>query len=137
MLFNEIGIISQLSGTRFRDALPPGLSPAQFFVLNNFVRLGGTRTPSQLAAAFQVTKGAMTNTLRRLAAKDLVVIAPDPADGRGKRVSITAKGRRMRHKAISGALPRFADIAQLLDGAETAQLVAQLQRLRKFLDENR
>ena len=61
-LFNEIGIGNQLSSTRFERALPKGLTTSQFSVLNNFVRLGGTRSPKQLANAFQVTKGAMTNT---------------------------------------------------------------------------
>ena len=80
--FNEIGIINQLSSTRFERVLPPGLSLAQFSVLNNFARLGGTRTPAQLASAFQVTKGAMTNTLKKLAAGGYINITPDPADGR-------------------------------------------------------
>ena len=68
-LFNEIGIISQLSGTILARVLPHGLSMAQFGVLNNFVRLGGERTPAGLAEAFQVTRGAMTNTLTRLEAQ--------------------------------------------------------------------
>ena len=35
-------------------------------VLNHFARLGGEKTPAQLARVFHVTKGAMTNTVGRL-----------------------------------------------------------------------
>ena len=110
-LFNEIGIVNQLASTRFERALPEGLTVSQFSVLNNFVRLGGTRSPSQLAEAFQVTKGAMTNTLEKLKAKGCVSIKPDPADGRAKVVTITRKGAALREKAIRAASPAFADMA--------------------------
>lgn len=136
-LFNEIGIINQLAGTRFQRALPTDLSQAAFSVLNNFVRLGGTRTPSQLAAAFEVTRGAMTNTLARLEAMGCVRIAPDPDDGRGKVVSITAKGRRVRESAIADAEAAFADIVGKLDPTEVDVLIPKLQRLRALLDRSR
>jgi DNA-binding MarR family transcriptional regulator len=35
---------------------------SQFKVLNHLVRLGDGTTPAKLAKAFQITKGAMTNT---------------------------------------------------------------------------
>jgi len=69
--FNEIGIINQLFSTAFRRALPDGMTSAQFTVLNHFARLGGERTPAQLAASFQVTKGAITNTLQNWRRKDM------------------------------------------------------------------
>ena len=49
-------------------------------MLNHFARLGGVRSPAELAQAFQVSKGAMTNTLQRLEAGRLVKIIPDPAE---------------------------------------------------------
>ena len=137
MLFNEIGIINQLSSTRFQRALPAELSQAMFSVLNNFARLGGTRTPSQLAAAFEVTRGAMTNTLARLEALGCVRITPDPEDGRGKVVAMTAKGRRLRDSAIVDAESAFADIAAQLDPAFVEALIPELQKLRVLLDTSR
>ena len=97
-MFNEIGIISQLSSNRLERVLPPGISIAQFSLLNHLVRLGGAWAPSRLARAFQVTKGAMTNTLQRLEAQGLIRVTVDPDDARGKRVEITEAGRRMRER---------------------------------------
>ena len=64
--FTEIGIIEQLARNRLERGLPDGLKISQFSVLNHLVRLGGEWSPARLARAFQVTKGAMTNTLQRL-----------------------------------------------------------------------
>src|SRR3712207_5255456 len=49
-VFNEIGIIEQLSRTMFERVMPDGLTVPQFSVLNHFVRLGGERSPAQLAS---------------------------------------------------------------------------------------
>ena len=87
-LFNEIGIISQLSSARLARMLPHGLTVAQFSVLNHLVRLEGDWSPARLAAAFQVTKGTMTSTLQRLVAKGLISLEPDPSDGRAKHVKL-------------------------------------------------
>ena len=135
--FNEIGIIEQLASNRFERVLPDGLKLAQFSVLNHFVRLGGEKSPYQLACAFQVSKGAMTNTLQRLAARGLVEIRPDPADGRAKRVAITAAGREMRERAVAALAPEFAALSEAFAAAEFAELLPFLQRLRAYLDRHR
>lgn len=136
-LFNEIGIVNQLSSNRFARALPEGLSLAQFSVLNNFVRLGGTRSPKQLADAFQVTKGAMTNTLNRLQENGLILIEPDPVDRRAKVVQITPAGREMREQALQGAFPAMLDLQGLLTDSEIEAMLASLTKLRTHLDRNR
>ncbi len=137
VLLNEIGIINQLSSARFEAALPDGLNQPQFSVLNNFVRLGGTRTPAELAAAFQVTRGAMTNTLQRLEQKGCIKAQASAADGRSKEVSITAKGRRLREKAIAATAPDLAELNQALSSSEMQQVLPFLQKLRRWLDTNR
>lgn len=57
-LFNEIGIIGQLSRTLLEARLPPGFVMAQFTVLNHLVRMGDGRTPLAIAQAFQVPKNS-------------------------------------------------------------------------------
>jgi DNA-binding MarR family transcriptional regulator len=133
-LFNEIGIINQLASTRFERQLPHGLTLSQFSVLNNFARLGGTRTPVQLAKAFQVTKGAMTNTLKKLSSKELVTISADPDDGRSKCVEITAKGLMAREQAINAAMLSLADLQELLTAEMVVEMLPHLQALRQILD---
>lgn len=132
--FNEVGIISQLSNAAMERVLPDGMTLAQFGVLNHFARLGGERTPARLAAAFQVTKGAMTNTLKRLEDKDYVSIKPDPADGRGKLVKLTAKGARAREKALKAVTPQLLQVADtdMLEELEAA--LPFLTRMRTYLD---
>ena len=95
-MFTEIKIIEQLANQRIQRALPDGLQVSHFAVLNHFSHLGGEKTPAQLAKVFQVTKGAMTNTVARLEAMGCVEVRPDGADGRKKLVSLTAEGRRVR-----------------------------------------
>ncbi|WP_085340945.1 MarR family winged helix-turn-helix transcriptional regulator [Aquidulcibacter paucihalophilus] len=136
--FNEIAIIDQLGRNRFERVLPDGLSIAGFSLLNHFVRLNKTQdTPSQLARAFQVTKGAMTNTIHRLEALGLVTIIADPRDGRGKLVSITEDGRAARHDAIARLGPSLQQLAGLIDQQELEALVPTLMKLRAILDANR
>lgn len=133
--FNEIGIIAQLSGAAFERVLPEGLSLAGFGVLNNFVRLGReAQRPSQLARNFQVTKGAMTNTLQRLEAAGFITLSPDPDDGRGKIARITRAGRAAREKAIAQMAPVTLEFLSVFPGAELKKMLPTLTRLRKALD---
>lgn len=141
-LFNEIGIVNQLSSTRFDRVLPEGLTRSQFSVLNNFVRLGGTRNPLQLARAFQVTKGAMTNTLKRLEARGSITLSVDPVDKRGKIVKITKSGRALRERAIKAASAELSEVATLLSGAQMDDhllddMLSNLRKIRELLDSAR
>ena len=135
--FNEIGIIEQLSRAQFERGLPHGLTLAQFKVLNHFARLGGERSPISLARAFQVTKGAVTNAVQKLEAKGFVATRPDPDDGRGKLVYLTDAGRAARDDAIATLQPVFPLLFAEFSDAEFAAALPFLERLRKFLDENR
>lgn len=136
-VFNEIGIINQLATTQLERQLPDGLKVSHFAVLNHFARLGGSRTPVELARAFQVTKGAMTNTLAKLEARGLVSIKANPGDARSKLVTITPKGARAREEAIKAVTPLFADLAKEIPPAKLQALMPVLQELRVILDEAR
>jgi len=132
--FNEVGIIEQLSRSAFERVLPDGLKISQFSVLNHFARLGGERSPAALARAFQVTKGAMTNTLQRLEARGLVTVRPDPRDGRGKLVTITPEGRRVRDRCIAATVPMAADLRARFGDAAFGDALPFLAEVRSYLD---
>ncbi len=137
-VFNEIGIIEQLSRNAFERVLPEGLSLAGFTVLNHFVRLEKTEAaPSELASAFQITKGAMTNTLKRLEALGYATVSANPSDGRGKIVRITAKGRKARDKSIAALAPQLTEIAGSLPSSGALDALPFLKQLRIFLDAQR
>ncbi len=136
-LFTEIGIIEQLARNRLERSLPDGLKVSQFGVLNHFVRLGGEWSPVRLAKAFQVTKGAMTNTLQRLEKRGLVRVSPDPRDGRAKRVAITEAGREMRVRCVQSVGPLLADLSSEVSDSEFAAALPVLEKVRKYLDTHR
>jgi DNA-binding MarR family transcriptional regulator len=137
-VFNEIGIIEQLSSNRFQRLLPDGVSLAGFTVLNHFVRLGKKdESPVNLARAFQVTKGAMTNTLARLEALGMIDVVADPDDGRAKRVSVTAKGVQTRDQAIATLAPDLEKILDEIGSEALKSALPVLKHLRAFLDGNR
>lgn len=133
--FNEISIIAQLSGAAFERVLPEGLSLAGFGVLNHFVRLArDEERPTQLARNFQVTKGAMTNTLQRLEAAGFITLSPDPEDGRGKIARITRAGRAAREQAIARIAPVLSDLLNVFPAAELKRVLPVLTKLRQTLD---
>lgn len=136
-LFNEIGIIDQLTGTAFERVLPHELTRAQFTVLNHCVRLGDNRTPSELASAFQITRGTLTSTLARLEAKGFIALVADNRDGRSKRVLLTPEGRAAQEACVAAAWPLLGQTLAALEPGEFHQLLPLLEKLRVWLDTNR
>lgn len=136
-LFNEIGIIEQLARNRLEGVLPDGLKISQFSLLNHLVRLEGPHSPARLASAFQVTKGAMTNTLHRLEARQLITVSADPEDGRGKLVGITPAGEVMRARCIDALGPLLAEISGEFTAHEFETALPILEKIRRYLDTHR
>lgn len=135
--FTEIGIIAQLSGNALERLLPDAMTLPQFSVLNHFVRLGGEPTPLQLARAFQVTKGAMTNTLGHLQRKGFVSVRPDDKDGRSKRVSITEAGRAAHQRSTQVIAPELKAITEVFSSERLADGLPLLEEMRAWMDRRR
>lgn len=135
--FNEIGIINQLASNRAERAMPHGLTMSQFSVLNHFMRGRPPASPLKLANAFQVTKGAMTNTVKHLEAKGFVSVAPHETDGRSKIVSLTEKGRDAHRDAQARLIDYFADFVSAFDRKDLVNMLPKLEDIRIWLDENR
>jgi DNA-binding MarR family transcriptional regulator len=132
--FNEIAIISQLSGRMLEQALPGGFLASHFGVLNHLVRLGDGRTPLAIAQAFQVPKTTMTHTLSGLAKAGLIRFAPNPADGRSKCVILTPEGRRFHDAAIVRLKPQLEKIAQRFPPDVIMGMLPVLSDVRGYLD---
>ena len=135
--FNELNIISQLSSGIFEKKLPEGLSASQFSVLNWFVRVDTEATPGRLSSAFQVTKGAMTNTLKKLKEKQLITVEPDVSSGRRKIVKMTQKGRKVRDSALASINNLLDEFAGAFDVADIRKQTVAIQKVRQYLDEYR
>ncbi|MEZ5560035.1 MAG: MarR family transcriptional regulator [Pseudomonadales bacterium] len=136
-LFNEINIVAQLSSNEMARRLPHDLTPSQFSVLNWFVRVDDVATPGRLARAFQVSKGAMTNTLGKLQQKGFITVTPDPGSGRRKLVRMTTTGRRARAAAIAGLGPVLDEFLPRIRPDDLRQLLRHLEAIRRYLDQRR
>ena len=133
--FNEIGIIDQLTSTMLTNALPCGITKAQFTVLNHFVRLDIVeKSPAELASSFQVRRPTITSTLTRMESAGLIAIRLDPKDGRGKLVSITAQGRDMRERCIAALQTIIPAIGSVVSDPEMKALLPALRKIRAGLD---
>lgn len=108
-LFGELFMSDQLARSQLSKALPKGMELSHFSVLNHLARVGEERTPAQLAQAFHVTRGAMTNTLSKLEWAGHIHIRPDWDDARRKLVAISPAGRRARDVAIQSIAPMIAE----------------------------
>ncbi len=132
-LFSEIAAADQMARTRFSRALPKGMELSHFTVLNHFARLGGEKTPAQLARIFHVTKGAMTNTLSKLEVAGYVHIRPDWDDARRKFVSLSPAGTTARNEAVRAIAPVFDDVVESLGHDKIRAVLPILRELRTFL----
>jgi len=104
-LFSELFAADQLARTRLAKALPKGLELSQFSVLNHLSRTAKERTPAQLAQLFNVTRGAMTNTVAKLESAGYIHVRPDWNDARSKLVTISPSGRIARDAALEALSP--------------------------------
>jgi DNA-binding MarR family transcriptional regulator len=133
-LFSELFMVEQLARARLSRALPKGMELSHFSVLNHLARLQEERTPAQLARAFHVTRGAMTNTLGKLEMAGHVHIRPDWDDARRKYVAISPSGRAARDAAIQAIAPMITDLTRKLGVERVRAALPVLRELRSELD---
>jgi len=133
-VFNEIGIIEQLSRAVLEARLPDGLIAPHFTVLNHLSRVGDGRTPVDMARACQVPKTSMTHTLKGLEAHGLVELRPNPEDGRSKRVWLTEAGRELRSQTVTALGAEFARMAVDFDTDRLLAIRPVLTDLRIMMD---
>ena len=135
-LFSEVFTIDQLAHNRLTKALPKGMELSQFSVLNHLANINEERTPAQLALAFHLTRGAMTNTLSKLEWAGHVHIRPDWDDARRKLVSISSSGRSARDEAIASMSPIIAEVVEKVGPERVRQALPVLRELRVRLGES-
>jgi DNA-binding MarR family transcriptional regulator len=135
-LFGELFMADQLARNRISKVLPKGMELSHFSVLNHLARVNDERTPAQLARAFHVTRGAMTNTLTRLEWAGHIHIRPDWEDARQKFVAISPSGRKARDAAVATVVPLIGDVVQSLGPDRVRALLTVLRELRVRLEDD-
>lgn len=133
-LFGELFMADQLARNRISKVLPKGMELSHFSVLNHLARVGDERTPAQLAKAFHVTRGAMTNTLAKLEWAGHIHIRPDWDDARRKFVAISPAGRAARDAAVHAVSPLIAEVVEALGADRVRAVLPVLRELRSRLE---
>lgn len=132
-LFSEILMLDQLARAILEKALPKGMELSHFMVLNHLARATSERTPAQLASSFNLTRGAMTNTLARLETGGHVHIRPDWDDARRKMVSISPSGRKARDEAMRTMSPAISALVARVGADRVRAALPILRELREEL----
>ncbi len=132
-LFSEVFTADQLARNVIARVLPKGMELSHFSVLNHLAHLNDERTPAQLADAFHVTRGAMTNTLSKLEWAGHVHIRPDWDDARRKFVSISPSGRSARDAALAAVAPVIGDVVRAVGADRVKAALPVLRDLRQRL----
>lgn len=134
-LLSEIFMADQLAHNKLRRALPKGMELSQFSVLSYLARLQEPKTPAQLAKTFNLTRGAMTNTLNKLEWAGHIHISPDWEDARRKNVVISPAGRKACETAVAALAPIMGEIVEDIGPEKVRATLPVLRALRERLTE--
>ena len=136
LLDGSVGFMLNVTGRRTRKMLQARLANegldygAWYFLRVLWVEEGFTQR--QLCERTELSQATAATALKRMVAKGLVKIKPDPADGRSGRVFLTKRAREMK--------PHFAKLIQESHELESAGLsqdeVAQLRRILRKIRTN-
>ncbi|RLU80466.1 MarR family transcriptional regulator [Streptomyces griseocarneus] len=112
----------------------------EVLVLGAVDRHGASASPSTVADDLRMARSNLAALLRRLEAKELVELTPDPADGRRSVIGLTRSGRQLleRDRAERESWLVKA-VAAALSPAEAEQLLAAgalMQRVADFREQS-
>ncbi len=134
-LFSEILTVDQLARNSVAKALPKGMVLSHFSVLNHLARTQSEKTPAQIAKTFHLTRGAMTNTLRKLEAAGYIHIRPDWDDARRKLVTVSRSGLAARDTAMAAIAPIIAHAVDQVGADQVRSILPALRELRLRLSD--
>ena len=114
---------------RFDDALRPlGLTNGQFSLLTALSRPQPAKMGA-IAALLAMDRTTLTAALKPLQAANLLAVAVDPADRRGRLLSLTRAGRSRLAAAVPVWRRTHAQIERRLAGADPERLRRHLRTL--------
>ena len=106
---------------------------AQFGVLDDLRNSPAPLTPLELAASFALTKGAITNLLKQLDKKGLIVLKTHPGDGRSKLVSLSEDGQAAHRASLIALSELTSRLLAEFPTSEIADTLPLMKRLRSWL----
>ncbi len=135
-LLSEVGAIEQIARAKLDSALTGNLNVSNFALLNHFSRRKEEKTPLQLAKTFNVTKGAITNTLNKLEKLGYIHIRPDWEDARKKLVSISQSGIEARNNAMKLIKPLLKKIISNKIIINERELLIEIRKFREKVEDS-
>jgi DNA-binding MarR family transcriptional regulator len=116
-----------------------GLGRTSWDVLASLRRAGPPYelSPTELYQALMRSSGAMTNRLRRLERAGLIERRPDPGDGRGRLVRLTARGLKLVDEIAPIHLENEERLLASLTDQDRVALEDLLRRLARSLEKTR
>lgn len=105
-----------------------GLTADQFVILTALAE-GGEATQKELARRTASDANTVSEMLRRLERRGLVLRERDETDGRARRVSLTATGRKVQRRAWDGIAGFCETLAGLVPSDELKNLAGRLRQI--------
>lgn len=138
-LSTALGILNQLYTTRMNQLLGQhDLTIAQFGLLNHLLRLHDKEhTVSELTAALEINQPGVTKIVKKLKKLGQVEVKPSKADSRKKLIRLTDAGAREVQTILMSVGPDIMAWFAEWEPAEMEQFTEHLQKLGRWLDENR
>jgi DNA-binding MarR family transcriptional regulator len=118
--------VSRVFAQRYSEAF--GLSIPEWRVVAVVGRFG-TLSPSAVGEATAMDKVKVSRAAASLVARGVLKQAPDPLDGRGRKLSLTRKGLTVYQGVVPLARELEANLAEGLSRTEWAALQKALSRL--------
>lgn len=129
-VMGRIARIAQIVQSRSDAVLAAqDISRAEFDVISLLARHGGTLSPTRVSTELIISGAGVTKRLRRLASAGLVSRVPDPADGRGSLVQLTAEAWEMLRPILESVLSFEDRLLADIDPAAKDQLSTSLREL--------
>ena len=134
-VFDEIALIEHGVRMSISRSLPVGLTYPQYEVLNLIVRRGEDLTPAVIAGALKMTPGAITNTLQRLEATQLITVEARETDRRKNHERLTAGGREASARSMAAIRPKVEKLREGFTQKEFREALPFLRALRVWMTE--
>lgn len=104
-------------------------------VLGALSQLGGQATPKELGQLTGLSKGRISNIIRRLEEKGYVEKSPSPIDSRSVTVVLSAKGHQVTDQHISTLRAHVATMLRLLGPRDAEDGVRVMRHLAQIIGE--
>lgn len=138
-LGTALGITSQLYTTRMHQLLAQhDLTISQFSLLNHLLRLSHEEhTISELTAALEINQPGVTKIVKKLENLGQLQVKSSKDDSRKKLISVTDAGAQAVQTIFMAIGPDIVTWFTDWEADEMEQFTKHLQKLGKWLDENR